>query len=83
MPRYLRFVRGVIDSSDLPLNVSRELLQGSRAVEIIRTNASGRPSCAGTPAIPITAPGRRRSSCGKALLASLSGVRPRRGEDAP
>jgi molecular chaperone HtpG len=39
MPGYLRFVRGVIDSSDLPMNVSRELLQGSRAVEIIRANA--------------------------------------------
>jgi molecular chaperone HtpG len=39
MPGYLRFIRGVIDSSDLPLNVSRELLQGSRAVEIIRANA--------------------------------------------
>ena len=39
LPKYLRFVRGVIDSSDLPLNVSREILQGSRAVENIRTNA--------------------------------------------
>jgi molecular chaperone HtpG len=39
MPAYLRFVRGVIDSSDLPLNVSRELLQGSRAVDQIRTTA--------------------------------------------
>jgi molecular chaperone HtpG len=39
MPQYLRFVRGVIDSSDLPLNVSRELLQGSRAVDNIRNNA--------------------------------------------
>ena len=39
MPQYLRFVRGVIDSSDLPLNVSRELLQGSRAVDNIRSNA--------------------------------------------
>ena len=39
MPRYLRFVHGVIDSSDLPLNVSRELLQGSRAVSHIRTTA--------------------------------------------
>jgi molecular chaperone HtpG len=39
MPAYLRFVRGVIDSSDLPLNVSREILQQSRDVETIR-NAS-------------------------------------------
>ena len=40
MPQYLRFVRGVIDSSDLPLNVSRELLQGSRVVDSIRSNAT-------------------------------------------
>jgi molecular chaperone HtpG len=39
LPRYLRFIRGVIDSSDLPLNVSRELLQGSRAVDQIRSTA--------------------------------------------
>jgi molecular chaperone HtpG len=39
LPKYLRFVRGVIDSSDLPLNVSREILQGSRAVDNIRVNA--------------------------------------------
>jgi molecular chaperone HtpG len=39
MPQYLRFVRGVIDSSDLPLNISRELLQGSRVVDSIRSNA--------------------------------------------
>jgi molecular chaperone HtpG len=36
MPAYLRFVRGVIDSNDLPLNVSREILQQSRDVETIR-----------------------------------------------
>ncbi|HXI31813.1 MAG TPA: molecular chaperone HtpG [Vicinamibacterales bacterium] len=36
MPPYLRFVRGVIDSSDLPLNVSREILQQSRDVQTIR-----------------------------------------------
>jgi molecular chaperone HtpG len=40
MPQYLRFVRGVIDSADLPLNVSRELLQGSRVVDNIRANAT-------------------------------------------
>jgi molecular chaperone HtpG len=39
LPKYLRFIRGVIDSSDLPLNVSREILQGSRAVDNIRVNA--------------------------------------------
>jgi molecular chaperone HtpG len=39
LPAYLRFVRGVIDSSDLPLNVSRELLQSSRAIASIRSNA--------------------------------------------
>ena len=36
MPSYLRFVRGVIDSNDLPLNVSREILQHSRDVEAIK-----------------------------------------------
>ena len=39
IPQYLRFVRGVIDSADLPLNVSRELLQDSRVVDRIRTTA--------------------------------------------
>ena len=36
MPHYLRFVRGVIDSGDLPLNVSREILQESKDIETIR-----------------------------------------------
>ncbi len=40
MPTYLRFVRGVIDSSDLPLNVSRELLQESRDVKAIREGST-------------------------------------------
>ena len=42
LPTYLRFVRGVIDSSDLPLNVSRELLQQSRDVKAIREGSTKR-----------------------------------------
>jgi molecular chaperone HtpG len=36
LPMYLRFVRGIVDSADLPLNVSRELLQGDPGIEAIR-----------------------------------------------
>ena len=39
MPTYLRFVRGVIDSSDLPLNVSREILQHSKAIDAMRNGS--------------------------------------------
>ena len=42
MPTYLRFVKGVVDSADLPLNVSRELLQESRAVKAIREGCTKR-----------------------------------------
>ncbi len=42
LPSYLRFVRGVIDSADLPLNVSREILQESRDVRSIREGSARR-----------------------------------------
>ncbi|MBT3066305.1 molecular chaperone HtpG [Rhodoferax sp. U11-2br] len=42
LPTYLRFVKGVVDSSDLPLNVSRELLQESRDVKAIREGCTKR-----------------------------------------
>ncbi len=39
MPRYLRFVRGIIDSNDLPLNVSREILQSNQVLDKIRAGS--------------------------------------------
>ncbi|OGA66827.1 MAG: molecular chaperone HtpG [Betaproteobacteria bacterium RIFCSPLOWO2_12_FULL_65_14] len=42
LPAYLRFVRGVVDSSDLPLNVSREILQQSRDIDAMRAGCTKR-----------------------------------------
>ncbi len=39
MPRYLRFIRGVLDSNDLPLNVSREILQSNRVIENMKSGS--------------------------------------------
>ena len=40
LPQYLRFVRGVVDTNDLPLNVSREILQESKDIEAIRSGCT-------------------------------------------
>src|ERR1019366_194188 len=42
LPRYLRFVRGLVDSADLPLNVSREILQHSAPLEKIKSNLTSK-----------------------------------------
>ena len=42
LPTYLRFVRGVVDSNDLPLNVSREILQESKDIEAIRKGCTSK-----------------------------------------
>lgn len=42
LPRYLRFVKGIIDASDLPLNISREILQDNKQVEAIRSACTKR-----------------------------------------
>ena len=42
LPRYLRFVRGLVDSADLPLNISREMIQESPLLAAIKKSVTGR-----------------------------------------
>src|SRR5258706_11711167 len=72
LPRYLRFVRGVIDSGDLPLNVSRELLQESRDVSGIREGAARR-----VPGLPEDLGPNRRGDYRKVWEALGPGVKRR------
>ncbi len=58
MPNYLRFVRGLIDSSDLPLNVSREILQDSRVTQSLRAALTKLCRCEEQPA-PGAVPQKR------------------------
>jgi len=83
MPVYLRFVKGVIDSNDLPLNVSRELLQESRDVKAIREGSTkrvlGMPSPWPIPTTPTTSAstpisGRSLARCSRRAWARISPI---------
>ncbi len=62
LPPWLRFVRGVVDSDDLPLNVSRELLQDSAAVRSIKKQVTKKTLDLARVAWPRNAPTTTRRS---------------------
>ena len=72
LPNYLRFVRGVIDSNDLPLNVSREILQESKDIEAIRAGAVKKSS--GCSTTWLKASRRRKKAKFKTFWKEFGGV---------
>ncbi len=62
MPTYLRFVRGVVDSADLPLNVSREILQESKDIDTIRAGCTKKVLTCSKASPTATRPRTRRST---------------------
>ena len=77
LPRYLRFVRGLVDSADLPLNVSREMIQESPLLAAIKKGVTSRVLCDLTSSrrtIPRPTPrsGRRSVRCSRRACTRIS-----------
>jgi HSP90 family molecular chaperone len=81
LPRYLRFVRGLVDSADLPLNMSREMIQDSPILTTIRKGLTGKvlgelEKTARMIRPPMASCGRPSARCWKASTRTSSGAKP-------